>query len=389
MPAGVQQRQVRFSRFRTLLRDGDTVGEIRVGDSCGSLTRLVMNPRTEQAIMSPALRAVREELGRAGYKDPTRAPQRLFEEDNEAAGPDLLLGGMLEEFRTSYCSSGSGARTDGWVRMKVRWELYDVAERKVVHAKTVETTSETTGSEAIREGEFFARAYRASVRALLADRQFYNSVVMLAAPAARPGKPAAAEASVLLKRLSPPSEALSANMTLTRAAVVTIRSGRGSGSGFFVSEDGHVLTNSHVVGDSRFVRVILATGRELVGEVVRKDAARDVALIKAEGGNYVALALATGEPNVGAEVVAIGSPLGESLSGTVTRGIVSAHRVIRGKRYIQSDVALLPGNSGGPLVERSGRVVGIAVMGLGGTAINFFVPIDEALSELGIRLAGT
>src|SRR6185503_15356848 len=136
VPAGVQQRQVRFSRFRTLLRDGDTVGEIRVGDSCGSLTRLIMNPRTEQAIMSPALRAVREELGRAGYKDPTRAPQRLFEEDNEAAGPDLLLGGMLEEFRTSYCSSGSGARTDGWVRMKVRWELYDVAERKVVHAKT-------------------------------------------------------------------------------------------------------------------------------------------------------------------------------------------------------------------------------------------------------------
>jgi S1-C subfamily serine protease len=71
----------------------------------------------------------------------------------------------------------------------------------------------------------------------------------------------------------------------------------------------------------------------------------------------------------------------------VTRGIVSAYRTIRGKRYIQSDVALLPGNSGGPLLDKSGRVVGIAVMGLGGTSINFFVPIQEALGELGIVLA--
>lgn len=389
VPAGVQQRTVRFARFRTSLRDGDGLGEIRTGEGCGIPSRLMMNPRTEQAIMAPALRAVRDELTRAGYRDPARGSQRVFE-DEEQQRPDLLLGGMLEDFNAAYCSSASGARTDGEVRIRVRWELYDTAERKVVHGRTIDAAYRTSGAEAMREGEFFGMAYRDSIRQLLADRKFYDAVVTLAAPAAAAQRPAASsDRKLVLKPTAPPKDALSVNMTLTRAAVVTITHPQGSGSGFFISDSGHVLTNSHVVGDNRFVRVILATGRELVGEVLQRDPARDVALIKTEGANYIALAIGSAELNVGAEVVAIGSPLGEALSGTVTRGIVSAYRTIRGKRYIQSDVALLPGNSGGPLLDRTGRVVGIAVMGLGGTAINFFVPIQEALGELGITLAGS
>jgi len=338
--------------------------------------------------MSPMLRVVRDELSRAGYRDP-QVQSKLFEEDSDPKVPDLLLGGMLEEFRTSYCSTDSGARTDGTLRTKIHWEVYDQAQRKVVYGKTVEGTYETHGAEAMREGDFFAMAYRDALRKVLADQQFYDAVI--SAPGGGQVKPATAAEKpdkLVLKRAVPLNDALSKNMTMTRAGVVTVSHAGGSGSGFFVSENGYVITNSHVVGSNRFVRVILATGRELVGEVIQRDIGRDVALIKTEGSNFPALAVNDDDLNIGSEVIAIGSPLGEVLSGTVTRGVVSAYRMISGRRYIQSDVSILPGSSGGPLLDRSGRVVGIAVMILGNTRISFFVPIQEALVSVRVTLSG-
>lgn len=349
---------------------------------------LSMNARTEQAVMAPVTRVVREEFVRAGYRDPIRTQQKLFEDDTDMAPSELLLGGMLEEFQTSYCSSAAGAHVDGNVRVKIRWELYDTVDRKVAHTKVTEGSYKTAGEQAIREGEFFAMAYRDAVRQLLADAEFHSLALLKpAAVSARTNPPPPPASKITLKAVAPIDDALSANMTLTRAAVVTIKQPGGSGSGFFVSEDGLVVSNSHVVGASRFVRVVLATGRELVGEVIQRSAERDVALIKTEGSNFVALALGHDEVNVGAEVTAIGSPLGEELSGTVTRGIVSGHRTIKGKRYIQSDVPVLPGSSGGPLLDKTGRVVGITVAGLGGTRINFFIPIQEALVSVGVSVA--
>jgi S1-C subfamily serine protease len=385
---GAVQKTLRFARFRSELRDGDRIGDIRTGTPCGGPMLLTMNARTEQAVIGPVSRVVREEFMRAGYRDPIRTQQKLFEEDTDQNPSDLLLGGMLQSFQTSYCASSAGAQTEGSVRVKIRWELYDTVNREVVLTKVTEGSYQTAGAEAMREAEFFSRGYRDAVRRLLADQQFHAMAMMApvaAEKAAAPG--ASAAAKVVLKPVAPIGDALAGNMTLTRAAVVTVSHAGGSGSGFFVSDAGHVITNSHVVGNNRFVRVILATGRELVGEVLHRDTGRDVALIKTEGSNFVALAVNGEDVNVGAEVTAIGSPLGEALSGTVTRGIVSAYRTIKGRRFIQSDVPILPGSSGGPLLDKSGRVVGVAVAGLGGARINFFIPIQEALGSVGITMA--
>lgn len=383
-----QKTAIRFSRFRTVLRTGDPIGEIKTGTECGATTRLSMNARTEQAVMAPMVRVVREELTRAGYSDPASTQPKLFEDDRDRKMPDLLLGGMLEEFQTSYCSTGSGARTEGKVQVKVRWELYDPVQRKVIHGMTAQGNYETSGAETIREGEFFSMAYRVAVKQLLGDQKFIDSVAMSSTagdvvPATTAGSSAG---PLVLKRIVPPRDALNSNMTLIRAAVVTVSHAGGSGSGFFVSENGHVMTNSHVVGSNRFVRVTLATGRELVGEVIKRDPDRDIALIKTEGSKFAALALGGGEVNVGSEVIAIGSPLGEALSGTVTRGIVSAYRTIKGQRYIQSDAPVLPGSSGGPLLDKSGYVVAVTASGIGTARIGFFVPIQEALSSMAIKL---
>ncbi len=379
-------KSIKFTRIRSSMRDGDRLGEIRSGNTCAITYPVTMESRIEAVVLAGMVRPLRDEFSRAGYLDPV-GDRGLFEEEADQARVDLQLGAMVEDVNLDYCTIANGARTNGKVRVRVRWQLFDPIARKVLYTKITEGSSQTIGPEAIRDSELVGRAYRQTVRALLADQKFFELAV-------DNGTPAAAAAPDLhlhtLKKLPARSGSLTSNMTIIRAAVVTVANPSGSGSGFFVGEDGYVVTNSHVVAGNRFVRVKLATGRELVGEVLKRDTERDVALIKTEGNKFVALPLAAGDASVGGEVTLIGSPLGETLSGTVTRGIISAYRTFNGKRFIQSDVSLLPGNSGGPLLDSDGKVIGIAVMGYfgaGGGRLNFFVPIQEALERLDLRVA--
>ena len=160
----------------------------------------------------------------------------------------------------------------------------------------------------------------------------------------------------------------------------------GSGSGFIVSEDGYVLTNAHVVANAEEVTVALTDKREFKAKVIGIDKRTDVALLKID---------ATGLPTVklgkssalqpGEWVAAIGSPFG--FENTITAGIVSATgRSLPAETYvpfIQTDVAVNPGNSGGPLLNLAGEVVGVNSMIYSGTGgymgVSFAIPIEVAL----------
>ena len=137
------------------------------------------------------------------------------------------------------------------------------------------------------------------------------------------------------------------------------------GSGFAVGDDGTLLTNHHVVQNAHAVEVTLSDGREAEAKVLGTDAHTDLAVLKLRDASPPALPLAgAGDLRVGEIVLAIGSPFG--LSGSVTMGIVSAlGRSLRSgsgrliENVIQTDAALNPGNSGGPLVDLRGRVAGV------------------------------
>lgn len=159
---------------------------------------------------------------------------------------------------------------------------------------------------------------------------------------------------------------------------------RGVGSGFFVSDDGYILTNNHVVVDATDIYVTLTDGREFKAKVIGTDERTDVALIKIEAKDMVPLVI--GDPKKlkkGQWVLAIGSPFG--LDSTVTSGIVSAIGRDTGEYlpFIQTDVAVNPGNSGGPLINLDGEVVGInsqIISRSGGfMGISLAIPIDEAM----------
>jgi S1-C subfamily serine protease len=207
-------------------------------------------------------------------------------------------------------------------------------------------------------------------------------------PPDRPAEPVARESALgdaAEPPVSPPSVADMVGRT--SPAVVTIEAGSARGTGFFVGPD-LVVTNLHVVLSAGQV-TLRAGGTRANGIVVRRSPQTDLAVIRADRADPERRVLALrrlGDVRVGEEVLAIGSPgFGpDALDASVTRGIVSGIRRLGGVLMIQTDAALNPGNSGGPLLDRSGRVVGVATVKARGTeSIGFAVAADHVVDLLG------
>ena len=143
-------------------------------------------------------------------------------------------------------------------------------------------------------------------------------------------------------------------------SVVTIMTDIGQGTGFIISDEGYIVTNAHVLAGGSEINIITSDKEIIEAGFIGYDGDFDIALIKIEG-NYDSLELANSNKiQVGEKVIAIGNPLG--LQFSVSEGIVSGvHRPgISGRNaYIQTDAALNPGNSGGPLINKQGEVIGI------------------------------
>nr|WP_314437689.1 Do family serine endopeptidase [uncultured Brevundimonas sp.] len=162
---------------------------------------------------------------------------------------------------------------------------------------------------------------------------------------------------------------------------------QGAGSGFFISQDGFIVTNNHVVADATEIKVKMSDGRELPARLIGRDAATDLAVIKVDGSNFKYVSFEeTADPRVGDWVIAIGNPFG--LGGTATAGIVSAKaRDIGGNEnpytdFLQIDAAINRGNSGGPTFDVHGRVIGVnsAIYSPtgGSVGIGFAIPAETA-----------
>jgi S1-C subfamily serine protease len=183
----------------------------------------------------------------------------------------------------------------------------------------------------------------------------------------------------------PTSRATGAAVPLERVldGVVAIETDQGtSGTGFFVGQKCSVITNEHVIAGA--ATIVLRTSQRglYVGQVLAKDDDRDLAILTTNAPSCVGLEMEEESAAVGTDIFAVGNPLG--LQGTVTKGIVSAERTIGAINYIQIDAVLNPGNSGGPLVDQRGRVLGVNTFKLKGyEGLNFAVASREVVVAFG------
>jgi serine protease Do len=176
----------------------------------------------------------------------------------------------------------------------------------------------------------------------------------------------------------------------------------GVGSGVILTSDGYILTNRHVVEDSRSLTVALSDGRELAATIVRISDQTDLALIKVDATGLSAARVGDATTlKVGQTAIAIGSPLG-TYTETVTRGIVSgldrditvtdaaSRTQERLTGLIQTDAAINPGNSGGPLLDASGAVIGInTAVATSAEGLGFAIPITAAADLIAAANSGS
>jgi serine protease Do len=328
-----------------------------------------------------------EEIQRAGGKtdaDSVFSPEQA----------DVLVGVGITEMLGKFCQGAcrtmllTELRWRGTVKMTARWELYSPLDRRVL--ATVETSGGFETPKSGIEGDpdwIINEAFRDNVRRLIASEEFRRVVSSPIGPDAAAQKPPESRPPTTLALPKTP-----ASLPRASTSVALIFSNEGSGSGFLVSDDGLLLTNHHVVGGSMYVKLKWADGKETLGEVIRSDARRDVALVKTDPGGRSALALRLGAVQQGETVFAIGSPFGEQFQNTMSKGIVSAMRTVGGQSLIQSDVMVNHGSSGGPLLDEKGRVIGLTVSGHAPNGdpvgLNYFIPIDDALKALSLIPAG-
>ena len=185
------------------------------------------------------------------------------------------------------------------------------------------------------------------------------------------------------------------NINSVVAVTCKLSNGASAGTGFIISEDGYIVTNHHVIEDAQSVYVNLVSGKQYKCEIVGSDAANDIAVLKADAAELKPVSIGkSGEVKVGEPVVAIGNALGE-LSFSLTGGYVSGiNREITTEgtviNMLQTDLAINSGNSGGPLFNAKGQVIGITTAKYSGTTssgasiegIGFAIPIDDVIGMI-------
>lgn len=342
----------------------------------------------------------------ASYKEASSQTD-LFA-SGDSSKPELQVGAAIVSLSEKACPSFDflGYRPKVQATMRIEWQVFDPLEKKLLFRATNEGSANVSGrvvpyeeigrSYTLMVPDAARDAFQQAAKAILADPNFVAAVrdpkggtpteANALFPEAQNASPPAA-LPVQIIRLTPSMKPFKDQVAQLREQVVTVDNGAGTGSGFYVA-DGLLLTNHHVIAGSERVKIRFFGGRQIDGQVIASNAKRDVALIKTDGAGVAGLPLRLENPELTSQVFVIGSPLGEKHEGSITSGIVSAFRDEASGPFIQSDVSVDHGNSGGPMFDAQGNVIGLVDLGLGGRAtVNLFIPIGDALKVLDIRFA--
>ncbi|MCK9684964.1 S1C family serine protease [Scleromatobacter humisilvae] len=380
-PAGAAPPKFEFARIRSRIAIGEKFGWVETGMFCTGRTDLRANAKIEDIANNEANAAFKAAIRELGLR--SAAPEiSSFDTAPAKSDPDYRIGGVLETMSLQECHTSTERKGD--FAITVKWEVFSPRLQKVVYSQVTSGSAHIDSFEAVTGGEFEARAYLKALREMMKDPGFVALKAADGPAVATVGATVAAPAlaPLHLKSAAAMAGGTQANAPALRNAVATVLRDNVSGSAFYVA-DGYLLTNHHVVGNAHYVKVKLSGGRIIVGEVVRDDARRDVALIKTEPAGVPVLHVSMGDPAVGSDVFAIGSPLGQELAGTFTRGVLSGNREVNGLEYLQSDVAINPGNSGGPLLDGTSTVVGMAVLKITqASGLSFFIPMRDVANTL-------
>jgi len=369
-------KTVQIKNWKVALDNPTKVGTVSRGLFCSGSSDFAYNTTYDRYFLGRLAKSFKEKAAALGYPRYEAGDSAFADTTN--SGADFRLGFTLLQLNNKLCLDAKDA--SGQSKFTIKAEVFSNKLQKVVYSRSIDGAFSSDAK--INMDVFTDNLIGNALDQMFADPQYANVYRDTAVAVAE------ARTDLITAKNGPrPKDAVKRDSKDILSAVVTIETGSTSGSGFFVGKDGYVITNQHVVGDAKFVKVRLAGGFSVPGEVVRKDRARDVALIKTDIEPPTTMFIRSTPAKVGEEVFAMGSPFGAQLSSTVTRGILSGERTLNEQKFIQSDAAINPGNSGGPLVDAEGGLIAVADLKRANSAgIAMFIPIAEALDKLGLKI---
>ena len=305
-----------------------------------------------------------------------------------SASSRLSLDATITRLKVDICQHSTDKNAEkAAAYVKISWTLQD----RLTKQKLYTTYSEGTenGFDRFKSdgaSKALTRAVGMAARNLLADKLF---VAQIHSAEEQTGTVQTfAELQVGL-RYGDGHSTFKKEINKLKAAAVTVRTTSGHGSGVVLDKAGYILTNAHVVTGNKQV-IVVVNNLELPGQVIREETHRDVALIKTQPLTTVdAARIGKAKLIEGDTIYVIGTPLDESLSSTITKGVYSAFREHNGLTFYQTDAAINPGNSGGPVFDERGELMAISVAGVftrGGASlnVNYLIPIKDALEALNL-----
>ena len=386
LKAASTSKPIQLTKVVVRLKRGEHVGALQGGLLCVPQGDLNWKGGRLSLDSEEFTDTFKEELEKFSFK--TVGDTSALFEDPSSWKSEILVASLVKELKANVCypmaGFGNFSSSKGEAFIKVDWQIYSKLDRAIVHSVTTEgafkASSATTGGSDV----IILNAFAQAARNLLADDKFRNIVFR----GGETVKETTFKNAGTIVITPGKSQKLTSKIEDWKDGIATVYAGRGHGSGFVIGEN-LIMTNHHVIGESNTVTVKFGSGFEVKGDVIAYNSARDVAVVKIQAALPRHFNMVREVPIVGSEIYAVGSPLSDQFSGTVSKGIVSGIRNEAGKSFIQSDVNVRPGSSGGPLVTKDGNVVGITVSGLqingAGQGVNFFIPIADALDSMGIK----
>lgn len=381
------QPQVEVARIRSAILPGVILGGRYDGILNLLQERYTASGELDIRLENAARSLLEDELMQAGYSVAATTSRSPFE-DQLADNPEparFLIGGTITAVKLNSYSSLLGEKTQD--ERTIRWELFDRTTGKVIYRQAVTGRAQAEGTD---NPAATYEAIRNSFKGLLTQADF---AAFLSQPTIA-NLPVTVSASYEIAAVSSSETPLSTEQIVSRsiASIVQIRTPEGRGTGFVVDASGLIVTNHHVVGSAYTVKTDLYDGSTHTAQVIKRDAGLDVALLRleADAADLVSLPVCPVSVKVGEGVVAIGNPL--ALSNSVTQGVVSGIRTRKSHALIQTDAAVNPGNSGGPLLNRHGAVIGIVtekIASRGIEGLGFALPITESLDRLNVKIYPT
>jgi len=320
-------------------------------------------------------------------------PSAIFNSEEKRMEADFLVGATVTKLMGNFCKESKRDEYAGEVYTEVTWTLYDPALKKIAGEFNTNGYGRLVKKSPNGFQTSFLNAFEDATEQLALDPKFVE--LLSSSSKIKNRDTAIAELEKMSINVPPEGKTdVKEKYTDLIRGTVLVKTAEGHGSGFVISSDGYILTAEHVVGEAEKTNVRFDNGLQLGARVLRRSAYRDVALLKVEIDGLTPLPIKRNGTLVPMEeVYAIGAPRIEALQSSITRGMVSAIREKdqSGLLFIQSDVTVAGGNSGGPLVDKFGNVVGITVQLMGvqkfSSGLNFFVPIDDALKYLNLEVS--